>query len=85
MDERIKWDINESIKTYLNDPNLIPTPEAPSELVDAENDPDALTFAAINSALNPVVDAIAENPDAVTRAVNIDTLQCLLKCVPTPL
>jgi condensin complex subunit 1 len=32
--------------------------------------------------LNPVVDSVAENPEAVTRRSNFDTLQFLLKCAP---
>lgn len=83
MDDRIEFDINDSLKQYLSDPATIATPEAPSGLVDCENEPEALTPALINSALNPVVDAVAENPDAVTRRVNFDTLQFLLKCAPT--
>jgi condensin complex subunit 1 len=83
MDDRIEFDINESLKQYLSDPATIATPEAPSDLVDCENDPEALTAALINSVLNPVVDAVAENPDAITRRVNFDTLQFLLKCAPT--
>ena len=82
MDDRIEFDINESLKQYLSDPATIATPEAPSDLVDCENDPEALTAALINSALNPVVDAVAENPDAITRRINFDTLQFLLKCAP---
>jgi condensin complex subunit 1 len=83
MDERIEFDINESLKQYLSDPSTIATPEAPSDLVDCENDPESLTAALINSALNPVVDSVAENPDAITRRENVDTLQFLLKCAPT--
>ncbi|KAF2402277.1 condensin complex component cnd1 [Trichodelitschia bisporula] len=79
MDERIDFDINEALKQYLSDPSVIPTPEAPSDLVDRENDPESLTTALINSALDPVVDAVAENADAITRRVNFDTLQFLLK------
>lgn len=82
MDERIEFDINESLKQYLSDPSTIPTSEAPSDLVDCENDSESLTAALINEALNPVVDAVAENPDAITRRVNFDTLQFLLKCAP---
>ncbi|KAF2835053.1 hypothetical protein M501DRAFT_999605 [Patellaria atrata CBS 101060] len=80
MDSRIEFDINESLKYYLNDPASITTPEAPSNLIDCENDPESLTAAVVNGALNPVVDAIAESPDAVTRSSNFDTLQFLLKC-----
>lgn len=83
MDDRIEFDINESLKQYLSDPSTIATPEAPSDLVDCEHDPESLTAALVNSALNPVVDAVAENPDAITRRVNFDTLQFLLKCAPT--
>ncbi|KIW05550.1 uncharacterized protein PV09_03428 [Verruconis gallopava] len=79
MDERIEFDINDALKQYLSDPTTIATPEAPSDLADCENDPESLTPALINSALNPVVDAVAENPDAITRRLNFDTLQFLLK------
>jgi condensin complex subunit 1 len=83
MDDRIDFDINDSLKNYLADPLKIPTPEAPSELVDCENDPESFTPALINSILNPVVDSVADNPEAITRRCNFDTLQFLLKCAPT--
>lgn len=82
MDDRIDFDINESLKQYLSDPSAIQTPEASSELVDCENDPESLTTGLINNALNPIVDAVAENPDAITRSSNFDSLQFLLKCAP---
>lgn len=82
MDDRINFDINDSLKHYLSDPSAIATPEAPSELVDCEHDPESLTAALINSELNPVVDAVAESPDAITRSSYFDTLQFLLKCAP---
>jgi condensin complex subunit 1 len=82
MDERIDFDINDALKQYLSDPATIATPEAPSDLVDCETDPESLTTALVNGALNPVVDSVAENPDAITRRVNFDTLQFLLKCAP---
>src|SRR6202012_1452088 len=70
MDDRIDFDINDSLKNYLADPLKIKTPEAPAELVDCENDPDAFTPALINSTLNPVVDSVADNPEAITRQCN---------------
>ncbi|KAF2495616.1 hypothetical protein BU16DRAFT_527406 [Lophium mytilinum] len=79
MDARIDFDINDALKHYLSDPAAISTPEAASDLVDCEHDPESLTAALVNSALNPVVDAVAENPDAITRSSNFDTLQFLLK------
>jgi condensin complex subunit 1 len=82
MDARIEFDINESLKNYSIDPASIATPEAPPELVECEHDPESLTPALINSVLNPVVDAVAESPDAITRCSNFDTIQFLLKCVP---
>jgi condensin complex subunit 1 len=82
MDDRIDFDVNDSLKNYLADPLKIQTPEAPAELVDCENDPDAFTPALINSILNPVVDSVADNPEAITRRCNFDTIQFLLKCAP---
>lgn len=83
MDARVDFDINEAIKLFDCDPSSIPTPEAPQALQDCEDDPEALSSAGlINSELNPVVDAVAESPDAITRSSVFDTLQFLLKCVP---
>lgn len=85
MDDRVKFDINESLKYYLSDPATIPTPEADSELVDCENDPESLTNSLINGVINPIVDSIAENPDGLTRSSYFHSLQFLLKCAPTSL
>ncbi|ORY11793.1 armadillo-type protein [Clohesyomyces aquaticus] len=82
MEARVNFDINDSLKHYSIDPLSIATPEAPSELVECENDPESFTPALINSELNPVVDAVAESPDAITRSSYFDTLQLLLKNSP---
>jgi len=67
----------------MSDPATIPTPEADAALVDCENDPEALADnAIINGVLNPIVDAVAGNPDAITRSSIFDSLQFLLKCAP---
>ncbi|KAI9676869.1 MAG: Condensin complex subunit [Caeruleum heppii] len=83
MDDRLNFDLNDALSHYLNDPATISTPEASSALLDCENDPDSLTNPLINSVLNPIVDAVADYPDAVTRSSAFDTLQFLLKCAPT--
>ncbi|KAF1829727.1 hypothetical protein BDW02DRAFT_560476 [Decorospora gaudefroyi] len=83
MDARVDFEINEAIKLFDSDPSTIPTPEAPQALQDCEDEPEALSSPGlINSELNPVVDAVAESPDAITRSSVFDTLQFLLKCVP---
>ncbi|RMZ76771.1 hypothetical protein DV737_g4643, partial [Chaetothyriales sp. CBS 132003] len=82
MDSRVDFDINESLKLYLSDPALIPTPEASPELADCEADPDSLTPALVNAVINTLVDQISENPDNVLTSSVFDTLQFLLKCVP---
>jgi condensin complex subunit 1 len=82
MDARVDFDINEAIKLYDSDPKTIPTPEASQALQECEEDAESLSSPAlINSELNPVVDAVAESPDAITRSSVFDTLQFLLKCV----
>ncbi|TFB02917.1 Condensin complex subunit 1 [Trichoderma ghanense] len=78
----ISFDINDALKHYMSDPATIPTPEADAALFDCENDPEALTNQVINPVLNPIIDAVADNPDAILRAVNIDSLQFLLKYTP---
>ncbi|KAK2812158.1 hypothetical protein FQN50_001515 [Emmonsiellopsis sp. PD_5] len=77
------FDINESLKFYLSDPASVPTPEADPELQDCENDPELLTGPLIEGVLNPIVDAVAENPDGLARSSFFDSLQFLLKCAPT--
>ncbi|KAI9722844.1 MAG: Condensin complex subunit [Chrysothrix sp. TS-e1954] len=83
MDSTIAFDINDSLKAYLSDPNAIPTPEADSTLQDCENDPDGFTLSIVDNVLDQIVDAVAENPEAVCRSYVIDSLQFLLKCAPT--
>ncbi len=82
MDSRVDFNIHESLKQYLSDPASITTPEAHSSLVDCENDPDNLTSALINAVLDPIIDAVAENPDSITQSASFDSLQFLLKCAP---
>ncbi|KAH8903725.1 condensin component-like protein [Coniochaeta sp. PMI_546] len=76
----VDFDINDALKHYMSDPAAIQTPEADSILVDCENDPESLADnGTINAVLNPIVDAVAENPDAITRSTRFDSLQFLLK------
>ncbi|KAF2819550.1 hypothetical protein CC86DRAFT_362428 [Ophiobolus disseminans] len=80
MEARVEFDINEAIKLFDSDPATIPTPEAAQALQECEDDPESLSSPGlINSELNPVVDAVAESPDAITRSSVFDTLQFLLK------
>lgn len=80
--DTINFDLNGALRDYLSDPATVPTPEADSNLLDFENDPESLTNSLINTVLNPIVDSVAENPDAITRSSTFDSLQFLLKCVP---
>src|ERR1700694_1070267 len=80
--DTISFNINDALKHYMSDPATIATPEADSALGDCENDPESLTNALVNSVLNPIVDSVAENPDAITRSSSFDSLQFLLKCAP---
>lgn len=80
--DSINFDINDALKHYMSDPAAIATPEADAALVDCESDPDALSnIALINPVLNPLVDALAESPDAIMRSSYFDSLQFLLKYV----
>lgn len=82
MGDLIEFDINDALKYYLSDPATIATPEADGALQDCENDPESLTGGLVNSVLNPIVDSIANNPDALTQKSSFDSLQFLLKCAP---
>ncbi|KAK1687528.1 armadillo-type protein [Colletotrichum godetiae] len=77
--DSVVFDINDALKHYMSDPASIPTPEADGSLFDYENDPEGLTAAVINPVLNPIIDAVAENPEAITRSAHLDSLQFLLK------
>lgn len=83
MDSPIDFDINESLKQYLSDPASIPTSDADAILLECEHEPDNLTSTLINSALNPIIDAVAENPEALAQPAVFDSLQFFLKCAPT--
>ncbi|KAJ3560920.1 hypothetical protein NPX13_g9138 [Xylaria arbuscula] len=84
--ESINFDINDALKHYMSDPASIATPEADGALLDCESDPESLSnIALINPVLNPIIDAVADNPDAITRSAYFDSLQFLLKCAPTSL
>ncbi len=85
MENRVDFDINESLKNYLSDPASLATPEASSALLDCENDPESLSEALINTELEPIIDAVADNPDNITRSSIFDSFQFLLKCAPTVL
>ena len=85
MECRVDFDINDSLKLYLSDPATIPTPEADGTLQECESDPESLTPGLVNSVLNPIVEAIAESPDAITSSASFDSLQFLLKCAPISL
>lgn len=75
--------ISDALTAYLDDPHAIPTPEAVSDLVDCENDPDAFSPALINSVLNEISAAVGEHPEAILQPAHLDSLQFLLKCAPT--
>ncbi|GAW17200.1 hypothetical protein ANO14919_066530 [Xylariales sp. No.14919] len=78
--ESIDFDINDALKHYMSDPASISTPEADGALLDCESDPESLSnVAVINPVLNPIIDAVADNPDAITRSAYFDSLQFLLK------
>ena len=79
----INFDINDALKHYMSDPASVSTPEADASLADCEAEPELLNNNVINPVLNQIVDAVAENPDAITRNNYFDSLQFLLKCAPT--
>ena len=80
MEDRAQFDINESLKYYLSDPTSVPTADAEPELLECEADPDQLSTTLIDNVLNPIVDAVAENPEGLARPSFFDSLQFFLKC-----
>ncbi|KAF8440590.1 condensin complex component cnd1 [Terfezia claveryi] len=80
--EKIQFDLNESLKYYLNEPTSVPCDNADPELVECEGDGEALTKEQINRILDPIIDAIAENPEAISKGYAFDSIQCMLKLFP---
>jgi condensin complex subunit 1 len=79
MDSSIDFDINDALKRYLNDPSQIECPEADSRLIECDDDSEALNNALINNVLNPIIDAVAESPEALSRTTFFDSTQYLLR------
>ncbi|KAF2157814.1 condensin complex component cnd1 [Myriangium duriaei CBS 260.36] len=79
MEALVDFDINEALKRYKDDPATVNTPDAGPALIDCDHDPETLTAGIVNSVLNPIVDAVAENSDALARASIFDSIQYLLK------
>ena len=73
------FDINASLKAYLEGPETIITPDADPAVLDCENDPDAFSPGLISGVLSQISEAIGENPDAILYSAHSDTLQFLLK------
>jgi len=78
-DERVSFDLNTSLKHYLDSPSSVPCLDAAQELLDCDESPESLTNAQINQVLDPIIDAIAENPEAIARCSVLDSMQWLLK------
>jgi condensin complex subunit 1 len=80
MEDRVDFNINDSLKYYLSDPASVPTPDAEPELFDCENETELLSTSLIDGVIDPIVDGVAANPEALTRPSFFDSLQVLLKC-----
>ncbi|KAK6850923.1 condensin complex subunit 1 [Apiospora arundinis] len=63
--EAINFDINDALKHYMSDPASVATPKPTAPSSTAKTTP---------------IDAVAENPDSITKAAYFDSLQFLLKC-----
>ena len=79
MDDRTNFDLNAYLRYYHDDPNSVPCHDADQELLEAEENPGDLGLAQINQVLDPIIDSLATNPDAITRSSALDNLLCLLK------
>ena len=82
MEIDTRFDLNEGLRSYLEDPASISTPEAVAALQGCENDPESCNAGLVNSILNPIVDSIADNPKNLFRSSVFDSLQFLLKYAP---
>ena len=81
MEDAVEFNINESLKQYLDDTTSIQTPGVDVALLECSDDPEQFTPSLIASVLDPIVESIVNNPEAISRSSVFDTLQCLLKSV----
>ncbi|KAI5776835.1 armadillo-type protein [Geopyxis carbonaria] len=77
--DRVEFDLAQSLIYYLDDPVTVPCTDADPELLEYENDFDSVSNAQIAQILDPIIDSLAMDPGAITKASVIDTLQYLLK------
>ncbi|KAF3912955.1 hypothetical protein ABW21_db0205302 [Orbilia brochopaga] len=78
---RHRFDLAASIRAYSDDPGTISCPDADPGLIAEGGEP--LTVAQINPVLDPIVEAVTIQPDAILQDDNFDNLQCLLKSYPS--
>lgn len=79
-DDRVEWNLGQSLKVYLDDPKAVLCGDADASLLE-HDDFDKLSVNDINRALDPLVDALAIDASAILRSSIVDTLQLLLKYV----
>jgi len=79
MENESTFNLRESLKFYLDAPTRVPCPEADSEIASAEGSDDSLTAGQVNAILDPIVEAITDNPESIAEPENFDNLQSLLK------
>ncbi|KAJ6262142.1 hypothetical protein Dda_2947 [Drechslerella dactyloides] len=77
---RHAFDLAASLRAYSDDPGTISCPDADPGLIAEGGEP--LTVAQINPVLDPIVEAVTIDPDAILKDDNFDNLQCLLKSFP---
>ncbi|KAI7970629.1 hypothetical protein EIK77_004655 [Talaromyces pinophilus] len=70
MEDRIDFNLNDSLKYYLSDPATVPTPDAEPELYDCENETELLSSALIDGVIDPIVDGVAANPEMLMRPLS---------------
>ncbi|KAK6341084.1 Condensin complex subunit [Orbilia brochopaga] len=78
---RHRFNLASSLQSYSDDPGTISCPDADPGLITESGEP--LTLTQINPILDPIVEAVTIDPDAILKDDNFDNLQCLLKSFPS--
>lgn len=82
MESTIDFEVNTALKECLSDPRQIATGEADAALLACEDEDDTgINDDIVNEALDPIIDAVAANPEALLQCHVFDSLQFLLKWV----
>lgn len=78
-EEQLDFNLNDYLKLYLDNSNTVPCETAHPTLLECDGDAESLSIPEIDAILDPIIDAIANSPEAITQTAIFETMICFLK------